>query len=58
MRLIDLPLSEVVVVSEVIDNMSHCGGARCVFRSWDFRIIIAAAVCSSDIAVVVVFVAT
>ena len=29
--LIDLTLSEVVVVSEVVDNMSHCGGARCVF---------------------------
>ena len=31
MTLIDLPLSEVVVVSEVVNNMSHCGGARCVF---------------------------
>ena len=33
MTLIDFPLSElvVVVVVEVVDNMSHCGGARCVF---------------------------
>ena len=31
MILIDLPLSEVAVVSEVIDNISHCGSARCVF---------------------------
>ena len=30
MTLIDLPLSEVVVVSQVVD-MSHYGGARCVF---------------------------
>ena len=30
MTLVDLTLSEVVVVSEVVDNMSHCG-ARCVF---------------------------
>ena len=31
MTLIDLPLTEFVVVSEVVDNISHCGGARCVF---------------------------
>ena len=31
MTLIDLSLSEVVVVSEVVDNISHCGGARCIF---------------------------
>ena len=31
MTLIDLSLSEVVVISEVVDNMSHCGGARCAF---------------------------
>ena len=31
MTLIDLPLSEFVVVSKVVDNMSHYGGARCVF---------------------------
>ena len=30
MMLIDLSLSEVVVVSEVVDNMSHCGGPKCV----------------------------
>ena len=29
--LINLPLSDFVVVSEVVDSMSHCGGARCVF---------------------------
>ena len=31
MTLIDLPLSELVAESEVVDNMSYCGGARCVF---------------------------
>ena len=31
MMLIDLSLSEVVVVSEFVDNMPHCGGARFVF---------------------------
>ena len=31
MTLIDLPLSEAVVVSEVVDNIFHCGGARRVF---------------------------
>ena len=31
MTLIDLSLSEVVVISEAVDNMSHCGGARCAF---------------------------
>ena len=31
MMLIDLPSSEVVVVSEVVDNISHFGGASCVF---------------------------
>ena len=30
MTLIDLSLSEVVVISEAVD-MSHCGGARCAF---------------------------
>ena len=36
MTLIDFPLSEVVVVSEVFYNMSHCGGTRCVF--FDLRV--------------------
>ena len=31
MTLIDLPLTEFVVILEIVDNMSHCGGARCVF---------------------------
>ena len=31
MTLIDLPLSELVVVSNVVDNMSHYDGARCAF---------------------------
>ena len=31
MTLIDLALSEFFVVSKVVDNMSHCGGAICVF---------------------------
>ena len=31
MMLINLPLSEVVIVSEVVDNMSHCSDAICGF---------------------------
>ena len=30
MLLFDLSLSRFVVVSKVVDNMSYCGGARCV----------------------------
>ena len=30
MTLIDLPLSELVVVSKFVDNLCHCRGARCV----------------------------
>ena len=36
MTLIDLSLSDVVVVSEVADNVFHCGSARCVL--FDFGI--------------------
>ena len=48
MTLIDLPLSEFVTVSEVADNMSYSGDTKCVlFDISDFRIIIAAVVCST-----------
>ena len=48
MTLIDLPLSEFVTVSEVVDNMSYYGDTKCVlFDILDFRIIIAAVVCST-----------
>ena len=57
MMLVDLPLSEVVVVSEVV-NMSHCGVARHVFFGLGMSIIIAALVFNSGISVVAVFVAT
>ena len=59
MTLIDLPLSEVAVVSAVVDNIFNCGGAICVF--FDLGIsesLFAAVVCSSGIAAVIIFVAT
>ena len=59
MTLIDLPLSELVVESEVVDNMSYCGGARCVF--FDFCIsesLLQLVFFSTGIAIVAVFVAS
>ena len=52
MTLIDLPLSEFVVVSEVVDNMSQMQWRQmCIVWTWKFRIIIAAVVCISGITV-------
>ena len=56
MTLIGLPLSEFVVVSEFVDNVPLWWGQMCILWSWDLRTFIA--VCRSDIAIVVVYVAT
>ena len=56
MTLIDMLLSELVFLPEVVDNMSHCGGTRCVLcKLVDFGIIIAAVICSGGILVFVGF---
>ena len=61
--LIDLPLSKFVVVSEVVDNMSQCGGTKCVFFDLGIsesllQLLFVVAVLQYLFNVVVVFIAT